>query len=121
MRAPGLSRATRRIVCRAPWSAVAVTEHVLTMTRSASSVRDGTAPDASRSASNPSESAWFTRQPNVITEYFISVSVRRLQGPAADVVTHLHPVEPDHLRADVCADDRLREVDAAADHRQHAA
>src|SRR5215217_2667756 len=70
MRAPGFVRAMRRIVCRAPWSALAVTEHVFTTTTSAVSTGAGSAPDASNCSSNPSESAWLTRQPNVITEYF---------------------------------------------------
>ncbi len=61
----------RRIVCRAPWSAVAVTEHVLTITTSAASVVAGSAPRARNCSSRWSESAWFTRQPNVTIEYFI--------------------------------------------------
>src|SRR5215831_8253417 len=90
------------------------------MTSSASSGGDGTPPDARSCSSNPSESAWFTRHPNVITAYLIAVSVRCLQGLAADIVAHLHTVEPDQLRADVRSCDRLRVVGAAADHRQYA-
>ena len=62
----------RRIVCLAPWSAVAVTEHVLMTTRSASEGAAATAPAARNCSSKPSESAWFTRQPKVITEYFMA-------------------------------------------------
>jgi hypothetical protein len=57
----------RRMVCRAPWSALAVTEQVLTTTTSACSGAVATAPRARKSRSIASESAWFTRQPNVTT------------------------------------------------------
>src|SRR5262245_51387695 len=67
----GFSRAMRRIVCRAPWSAVAVTEQVLTTITSASLEATSTPPAARRSSSMRSESAWLTRQPNVTIEYFM--------------------------------------------------
>jgi len=38
---------------------------------SARSADVGRAPDARSASSNPSESAWLTRQPNVMMEYFI--------------------------------------------------
>src|SRR4051812_31138772 len=65
-------RATRRIVWRAPWSALAVTEHVFTTTRSACSAGLSMAPRTRRSSSTRSGSAWVTRQPKVMIEYFTS-------------------------------------------------
>ena len=65
MRADGLSRAILRSSCRAPWSAVAVTEHVFTMTRFATSAEADVAPLRRNAASIASESAVLTRQPNV--------------------------------------------------------
>src|SRR5438309_10557467 len=88
------------MVCRAPWSALAVTEQVFTMTRSASSGAAATAPAERSSSSNPSESAWLTRQPNVMTEYFMKPGRKadlrgaeplERESPAADVAAVLHP------------------------------
>src|SRR4051812_32050480 len=76
MRADGLSRAIRRIVCRPPWSALAVTEHVLTMTTSASEAGAFVAPPARSCSSKCSESTWLTRHPNVTIEYFTMAASR---------------------------------------------
>jgi hypothetical protein len=71
MRTSGFVRAMRRIVWRAPWSAVAVTEQVFTTTSSASPGGTGRPPSARNWRSMSTESAWFTRQPKVTTAYFM--------------------------------------------------
>src|SRR5215203_3872213 len=68
--AEGFCLAIRRIVCRAPWSALAVTEQVFTITTSACSTPAASAPFRRSCASSWSESAWFTRQPKVTMENF---------------------------------------------------
>ena len=82
MRDAGLSRAIRLIACRAPWSAVAVTEQVFTTTTSASAAAVAIPPRARKSSSRRNESAWLTRQPNVTMEYFIRLATR---GSSLDV------------------------------------
>src|SRR5262245_36353199 len=87
----------RRIVWRAPWSAVAVTEQVFTITTSAAAGSAGVAPRASRSSSKPSESAWFTRQPNVMTEYFTGRFILDLQRNDDGLVHHACTCRPEPL------------------------
>jgi hypothetical protein len=53
----GFSRAARRIVCRAPWSADEVTEHVLTTSTSASTGALSDAPRDKNASPIRSESA----------------------------------------------------------------
>jgi hypothetical protein len=66
----------RRIVCRAPWSALAVTEQVFTTTTSASAAGAAMPPRPRSCSSMRSESAWLTRQPNVRMAY-LSMRWRR--------------------------------------------
>src|SRR3954465_15410497 len=119
------------MICRAPWSAVDVTEQVLTTRRSASSGAELIAPRTRRSRSIIIESAWLTRQPKVMTEYFTrrpdgTVAAAVLQALsdeslAADVAPELHAVEPHQRRNPISNLDRRPVRRTATDDREHAA
>src|SRR6185295_16226631 len=103
-----------------------------TTTRSADSGGAAVAPAARNSSSKPSESAWLTRHPKVITEYFIYQvqncriarcrnSDLRLKRFSADVAPVLHPVEINRHDAGVRACHRFVEPRPASDDGEHAA
>src|SRR5262245_40688170 len=71
-------------------------------------------PRARKSSSKPSESAWFTRQPKVITEYFNFLA----QCLSADVAPELHAVEMNLLNPGIRVRNRIGEISAAGHHCQ---
>src|SRR5262245_52013433 len=85
------------------------------MTTSDSSGVAAMSPRARKSSSNPSESAWFTRQPNVITEYFNVLA----QCLSADITPELHAVEMNLLDSGIRVRNRIGEISAAGYYRQH--
>src|SRR4051812_687532 len=119
------------MICRAPWSAVDVTEHVFTTRRSASSGAELVAPRTRRSRSIIIESAWLTRQPKVMTEYFTrspdgTVADAALQALsderlATNVAPELHAVELHQRRSLIRNLDRRPVRRTATDDREHAA